>query len=84
MHRDLVRSKKIETENRVHVKYGRLLFFSESFIISTRHSNYADVAEWYTRQLEVLVLARDWRFKSSRPHHKKDRRMRRSFLFAID
>ncbi len=23
---------------------------------------------WQTRQLEVLVLVRDWRFKSSRPH----------------
>jgi hypothetical protein len=26
------------------------------------------VVEWYTRKLEVLVVARLWRFESSRPH----------------
>ena len=30
---------------------------------------YADVVKWYTRYLEVVVLARAWRFKSSHPHH---------------
>lgn len=29
---------------------------------------YADVVEWQSRQLEVLVLERAWRFDSSRPH----------------
>lgn len=28
----------------------------------------ADVAEWYTRMLEVHVRETLWRFKSSRPH----------------
>ncbi len=41
------------------------------------------MAEWYTRQLEVLVLARDWRFKSSRPHHKRPD-LRRVFCFVDD
>ncbi len=28
------------------------------------------MVKWYTRYLEVVVLARAWRFKSSHPHHK--------------
>jgi hypothetical protein len=27
---------------------------------------------WQTRMVQVHVLAREWRFKSSHPHHKFD------------
>ena len=40
------------------------------------------MAEWYTRNVEVVVEATPWRFKSSRPHQRKDF-MKKTLLFLF-
>jgi hypothetical protein len=48
-------------------KYSKIIH-SLDIISGVNLGNYADVAKWYTRHLEVVVPERVWRFNSSRPH----------------
>ena len=53
----------------------RLLSWVPSQTRLCKHRKNADVVKWYTRYLEVVVLARAWRFNSSHPHQKVKNRV---------